>query len=1234
MKQLKLLLFTFFLFQGTLIFSQNWEWGKHVTGTGDIFNQLTKVDGSGNIIVAGAKNASTTFVGTTYTLDATANTPFLAKYNPDGSIAWLVNIGNKDATNLKGLNVDSQGNIIISGQFRSTTEACVFGSTNTTTTNPSIPLTSAGVQDAYLAKYDTNGNLLWAYDIGQGTGDDRGFGVVTDSNDNIYVGGYFVSSSFTILGAAAPLTKTVGNTTGGDGYIVKYTSAGSYLWHKHFSSPAYARNTGGIALAPSNGIYIAIDFTSSVSVVGTDPLVSVSAIGNKAVAIFKISDIGDVEWARVIRGSTAGSGTNIVQGAKFSSDSEGNLYAIGQGNTTLTFDNESGGNFLTLACNAYDGWVAKYNSTGSLLWANIVGGLGDEMLNASSYRDGVISVVGYYKAVTYLPSHTEKRDTLANAGGQDIFLINYNSNGQYLGSTRLGGSLDDEASSVSITADGNTVLGTSFKSATINVPGIGSFTNGGVNRDMLFVKHINIHFLPEETPISCSNGNNGKLKVTISGGGVAPYTYSFAKLGGSPIASGTYSAPVTFENLDAGTYYIDITDNLSRTIRKYYKINNPTPISISGSVVNVSGCYANQNGEINVTVTGGTTPYTYLWDSEDGYGYIPTVEDQSNVTAGNYTLTVIDANGCEERKTFTVTQPLQITFTGSASVNNTSSNPSTPNGSITPVINNGNAPVTYAWQGPNGFTSTNSSLTDIRGGSYVLTVTANGCIADTMFCILDQNQLNACISEFHNPKCKGGADGSATVTYTNSVGAITIAWSNGQTDVVTATSLSKGDYTVTITDDMGTPSDPADDATVTVPFTIGEPEYPLEVATTVNKSTCPNSNDGSIFLTVNGWSHPYAYAWSTTDGSGIINGQKDQSGLTAGAYTVIVSDVYGCEITKNLNLTSEYSSPSITLAATPSSVVTEGTAVTLTASGGSVYEFFIDDVSQGVPSAQDNIVINNPVNNTRIKAVGYNTAGCSGESNEITLTVNPPTYTVTFSVTNSSTGQPIENAQVTIGAGSPIVTNSSGEVTANLVNGTYSYTVAATSYYSSNGEFTVNGDVVSVPVSLTPIPPTYTVTFTVTNKTTSSPIENAQITIGSDSPILTNSSGVAAAQKANGTYSYTITATTYYDITGEFTVTDANVDVPIQLTSTGINDNSLVGLNVFPNPFNTEIKFTLTDKISRVEVSNILGQKVIDINTQGANSVSTQEIPNGIYLVKFTAKNGDTVIRKLLKDNK
>lgn len=1234
MKQLKLILFACFLFSSLQIFPQNWEWGKHIKGSGDTFNQLTNVDGDGNIIVAGATIGETIFEETAYNLNPTKNTPFLAKFNPEGTIVWLVNIGDKDDANIKGLSIDNQGNIIISGQFMSTTEPCSFGSTNTTGSNPIISLTSAGDKDGYFAKYDSDGNLIWAHAIVKGALEDRSFGVATDSDNNIFISGFFRSSSVNIFRkdlSDSTITKTVGSNS--DGYIIKFSPDASYIWHKQFSSPTYARNQGGLASAPNDGVYVGIDFTTSVSVVGTDPLITKSAIGTKAMAIFRVNSNGSINWSTVVRGSTTAG--NVYNANNYTSDNDGNLYAIGGGNTIINFENANGEVAFQnqTVNNSEDGWLVKYSPTGIAQWANTFGSNNKDEAESVSFRNGVISVAGYYMATVYLPTQVDNRDTLANSGGQDIFLINYNSDGQYLGSAHLGGSGDDEASSVTLMPEGNSIVGASFKSASLDVPGDSTHKNGGL-RDMFLGKHINIHFLPEETPISCNNGNNGALTFTTFGGGEAPYSYSFAKVGGSVIGSGTYSNPVTFQNLEAGTYYVDITDNQTRSIRKYYKIKNPTPITITGNVVNVGGCYANQNGEINVTVTGGTTPYTYLWDSEDGYGYIPTVEDQSNVTAGNYTLTVIDANGCEERKTFTVTQPSKITFTGSVAVNNTSSNPSTPNGSITSVINNGNAPVTYAWQGPNGFTSTNPSLTDIRGGSYVLTVTANGCIADTMFCILDQNQLNACISEFHNPKCKGGADGSATVTYTNSVGAITIAWSNGQTDVVTATGLSKGDYTVTINDDMGTSSDPADDATVTVPFTIGEPEYPLEVATTVNKSTCPNSNDGSIYLTINGWSHPYAYAWSTTDGSGIINGQKDQSGLTAGAYTVIVSDVYGCEITKNMNLTSEYSSPSITLAATPSNVVTEGTAVTLTASGGSVYEFFIDDVSQGVPSAQDNIVISNPVNNTRIKAVGYNTAGCSGESNEITLTVNPPTYTVTFSVTNSSTGQPIENAQVTIGAGSPIVTNSSGEVTANLVNGTYSYTVSATSYYSSNGEFTVNGAVVSVPVSLTPMPPTYTVTFTVTNKTTSSPIENAQITIGSDSPILTNSSGVATVQKANGTYTYTVAATTYYDINGEFTVTDANVDVPIQLTSTGINDNSLVGLNVFPNPFNTEIKFTLTDKISRVEVSNILGQKVIDINTQGANSVSTQEIPNGIYLVKFTAKNGDTVIRKLLKDNK
>jgi len=1145
MKQLKLILFACFLFSSLQIFPQNWEWGKHIKGSGDTFNQLTNVDGDGNIIVAGATIGETIFEETAYNLNPTKNTPFLAKFNPEGTIVWLVNIGDKDDANIKGLSIDNQGNIIISGQFMSTTEPCSFGSTNTTGSNPIISLTSAGDKDGYFAKYDSDGNLIWAHAIVKGALEDRSFGVATDSDNNIFISGFFRSSSVNIFRkdlSDSTITKTVGSNS--DGYIIKFSPDASYIWHKQFSSPTYARNQGGLASAPNDGVYVGIDFTTSVSVVGTDPLITKSAIGTKAMAIFRVNSNGSINWSTVVRGSTTAG--NVYNANNYTSDNDGNLYAIGGGNTIINFENANGEVAFQnqTVNNSEDGWLVKYSPTGIAQWANTFGSNNKDEAESVSFRNGVISVAGYYMATVYLPTQVDNRDTLANSGGQDIFLINYNSDGQYLGSAHLGGSGDDEASSVTLMPEGNSIVGASFKSASLDVPGDSTHKNGGL-RDMFLGKHINIHFLPEETPISCNNGNNGALTFTTFGGGEAPYSYSFAKVGGSVIGSGTYSNPVTFQNLEAGTYYVDITDNQTRSIRKYYKIKNPTPITITGNVVNVGGCYADQTGEINITVSGGTAPYTYLWDSENGYGYIPTVEDQSNVTAGDYKITVIDANGCEAEKTFTVTQPAKINFTGSGvPVNNTSSDPALPNGSITPAVNNGSAPITYSWQGPNGFTSTDANLTGLRGGSYILTVTANGCIADTMFCLLDANLLNACISEIHNPKCKGGSDGSATVSYFNAIGGVTLAWSNGQTDVVTATGLSAGNYTVTVTDNNGS---------ITIPFVVGEPQYLLDVTTTLEKTTCPNNNDGSIHLSINGWSMPYTYTWSTSDGSGIVDGQKDQEGLTAGVYSVVVADIYGCEVTKNLNLGSEYSSPSITLAATPSNVVTEGTAVTLTASGGSIYEFFIDDVSQGIPSASDNIVISNPVNNTRIKAVGYNTAGCSGESNEVTLTVNPITYAVTF---------------------------------------------------------------------------------TVTNKTTSSPIENAQITIGSDSPILTNSSGVAAAQKANGTYSYTATATTYYDITGDFTVTDANVDIPIQLTSTGINDNSLVGLNVYPNPFNTEIKFTLTDKISRVEVSNILGQKVIDINTHGANSVSTQEIPNGIYLIKFTAKNGDTIVRKLLKDNR
>ncbi|MCB8964995.1 MAG: T9SS type A sorting domain-containing protein [Bacteroidales bacterium] len=1076
MKQL-LLLSLFSLFFNIGLFSQNWGWGKHVSGPENIFNQLTAIDPGGNVIVAAAKMGTVSFVGTAYTLEATQNSPFIAKYSSDGDIVWLVSIGDKDATNIKGLAVDNQGSVIITGQFQSANEGCVFGSVNPAD-NDTLPV-SSNKQDVFCAKYDNNGNLLWVYNIGRGKAGDYGYGVVADAQNNIYVTGYFNSDSLFIYeqygkdneSPVDTLVLSDGNTKG-DGFVIKYSPDAEYLWHRNFTSTKYAQSRGGVAAAPNNGIYLAIDFTSNVTVADSDPLITANAVGNKSVAIFHISQDGVVNWVRVVRGSYEGTGVNITQGSKFSSDVDGNLYAIGQANTTLTFDDGAGGTYLSLPCNSYDGWIARYNSQGVLQWANIAGGISDDRFYDVSCRDGVLSTVGLFKGETFLPSHEDKRDTLTNNGGQDLFLVNYSVTGQYLSSATLGGSLDDEASSVTITSDGNSVVGGSFTSATLGIPGVGTFTNGGVKRDMILAKHINIHIVPKIMEISCADGADGALHIAIHGGGVQPYTYAFSKVGGSPIGSGTYSDTLKFENLSAGTYSIVVTDGASHSVTKFYAVSNPIPISIGGTVKNVEGCYGEQTGEITLTVTGGTGEYAYLWDSQDGYGYIPTVTNQSNITAGNYTVKVIDSNGCEATQTFTVTQPSKINFTGSEPIGNTSSDPATPNGLINLVVNNATAP-TYSWQGPNGFTSTDASISGLRGGTYVLTVTAGTCSADTIFNITDQYLFNALVTTVINPRCKGGSDGSATVEVFNSTGGVTAQWSNGQTNVLTATNLQAGLYSITLTDDSGTPDVTGDDVAITLmPVVVSEPDFALEVATTPVKPTCPDSNDGEIAVSVNGWSFPYTFTWTESEGgSGVVAGQKDQEGLTVGYYTVVVTDVYGCEITKNVNLGAEYGSPSIVLTATPSANVSEGTPVTLTATGGLLYEFFVNDVSRGASSSKNSITIDSPVNGTKVVVNGYNTAGCLGVSNEIVITVG-----------------------------------------------------------------------------------------------------------------------------------------------------------------TGISTNPLDALSVYPNPFSNCLNISKPELVSRIEVLSIVGQKVLDVTPNGTGVIEVEQLPAGVYLLRISGKNGETSVRKIIKE--
>jgi hypothetical protein len=143
-------------------------------------------------------------------------------------------------------------------------------------------------------------------------------------------------------------------------------------------------------------------------------------------------------------------------------------------------------------------------------------------------------------------------------------------------------------------------------------------------------------------------------------GGTLPYTYDWS---GIPTGDGT----ANISNLSAGNYTLTVTDNKGCTITGTVTITQPAPLNVSAVVMNPtcppsSAPPVSNDGTITLTVTGGTSPYTYSWTTSGGSGLVPTAKDQSGLTAGTYNVTVTATGGCTATASFTLTNtnPLPV----------------------------------------------------------------------------------------------------------------------------------------------------------------------------------------------------------------------------------------------------------------------------------------------------------------------------------------------------------------------------------------------------------------------------------------------------------------------------------------------------------------------------------------------------------------------------------------------
>ena len=332
------LLFSFILLLPTAAFSQSWIWAKSAGGSNRDMGYNITTDATGNVLVTGYFNSSSITFGTTTLTNAHADSAdiFLVKYDPSGNVLWAKSAGGSASDIGNSVTTDATGNVFVTGYFKSST--ITFGT---------YTLTNSGDGDIFLVKYDPSGNVLWAKSAG-GTNSDVGWSVTTDATGNVFITGYFESSSITFG------TYTLTNAHAGDGdiFLVKYDPSGNVLWVKSAGGTNEDWGNWGTSVTTdaSGNVFVTGVFGSSPMTFGTYTL---TKVGGSDIFLVKYDPNGNVLWAK-----SAG-GTNEDWGNSVTTDATGSVFVTGSfESSSVTFGT------YTLT-NAGDGdiFVAKFGTS-------------------------------------------------------------------------------------------------------------------------------------------------------------------------------------------------------------------------------------------------------------------------------------------------------------------------------------------------------------------------------------------------------------------------------------------------------------------------------------------------------------------------------------------------------------------------------------------------------------------------------------------------------------------------------------------------------------------------------------------------------------------------------------------------------------------------------------------------------------------------------------------------------
>lgn len=404
----------------------------------------------------------------------------------------------------------------------------------------------------------------------------------------------------------------------------------------------------------------------------------------------------------------------------------------------------------------------------------------------------------------------------------------------------------------------------------------------------------------------CQTLANGKVTLYASGG-TPGYTYA--------VGSGAYGTSAVFTPLAAATYTFHVKD--ANGCIKDTIISVHDSLHVSGLfTITPTLCFNDSTGKIDVTGTGGTSPYVYAI----GAGTFATIHLYTNLLAGSYIIHIKDNNGCQHDTAVSVTQPTPVT--AGLTITPPSCN-GYSDGSVAVFAAGGTPAYTYSWNG-SAYSAVTTLGTLTAGSDSIKVKDANGCVYDTTFTVTEPTKLIISDLTVTNILCNGGSNGAVNVSASGATAPYMYAANSSAWQISSVfTGFSAGLVTIRVTDAHGCETDTS--VTITEP-----PLLVINGLDTLNP-TCFGFTDGAVTVHAAGGTPAYVYS----DDNTTFNTPNAFTTLGAGTYTFSVKDVNGCRADTTITLTSmpPIFTNSISILQPKCYAGTDGT-VSIVASGG------------------------------------------------------------------------------------------------------------------------------------------------------------------------------------------------------------------------------------------------------------------------------------------------------------